>query len=103
VTKGVFPEGVSAPVQYGDRITAIVVYLSTFQLVPLDRLATLMADLFSVTLSRATIEKMSRRAGERLLGFVAAVRRLILLAPVKHPRLRRGRLSTRPDFASSKR
>jgi transposase len=84
VTKGVFPAGVSAPVQYGDRITAIVVYLSAFQLVPLDRLATLMADLFSVTLSRASIEKMSRRAGERLLGFAAAVRQLILLAPVKH-------------------
>jgi transposase len=31
VTKGAFPEAVSAPVQYGDRITAIVVYLSAFQ------------------------------------------------------------------------
>jgi transposase len=84
VTKGRFPEAVSAPVQYGDRITAIVVYLSAFQFVPLDRLATLMSDLFNVSLSRATIEKMSRRAGERLLGFAEAVRQLILLAPVKH-------------------
>jgi transposase len=84
VTKGAFPEAVSAPVQYGDRITAIVVYLSAFQFVPLDRLATLMADLFNVSLSRATIEKMSRRAGERLLGFAEAVRQLILIAPVKH-------------------
>jgi transposase len=43
-----------------------------------------MADLFSVNLSRATIETMSRRAGERLLNFADAVRQLILLAPVKH-------------------
>jgi len=84
VTKGVFPEGVSAPVQYGDRIAAIVVYLSAFQFVPLDRLATLMIDLFGVNLSRATIETMSRRAGERLLGFADAVRQLILVASVKH-------------------
>jgi transposase len=84
VTKGTFPEGVSAPVQYGDRITAIVVYLSAFQFLPLNRLATLMIDLFGVTLSRATIETMSRRAGERLRGFADAVRQLIRLAPVKH-------------------
>lgn len=84
VTKGAFPEGVTAPVQYGDRITAIVVYLSAFQFLPLGRLATLMIDLFGVTLSRATIETMSRRAGERLRGFADAVRQLILVAPVKH-------------------
>jgi transposase len=84
VTKGAFPEGVSAPVQYGDRIAAVVVYLSAFQFLPLDRLATLMSDLFNVSLSRATIETMSRRAGQRLFGFAEAVRQLILLAPVKH-------------------
>ena len=43
-----------------------------------------MIDLFGVNLSRATIETMSRPAGERLLSFADAVRQLILLAPVKH-------------------
>jgi transposase len=43
-----------------------------------------MSDLFDVNLARASIETMSRRAGERLLGFAEAVRQLILLAPVKH-------------------
>ncbi len=84
VTKGAFPEGVSVPVQYGARITAIVVYLSVFQFVPLDRLKTLMVDLFGVTLSRASIEAMTRRTSERLLGFSDAVRQLILVAPIKH-------------------
>jgi transposase len=84
VTTGKHPDGVSAPVQYGERIAAVVVYLATFQFVPEDRLATLMLDLFGVTLSRATIGQMSRRAGQRLMGFAAAVRQLILSAPVKH-------------------
>jgi transposase len=83
-TKAAFPEAVRAPVQYGERITAIVVYLSAFQFVPLARLAGLMADLFGVSLSRASIEQMSRRAGKRLVGFAEAVRELILQAPVKH-------------------
>jgi transposase len=84
VTKASFPEAVSAPVQYGARISAIVVYLSAFQFIPLDRLASLMLDLFGVTLSRASIETMSRRAGTRLRDFAEAVRQLILAAPVKH-------------------
>ena len=83
-TTGTFPEAVRAPVQYGGRITAVVVYLATFQFVPVDRLATLMADLFGVNLSRATIEQMSRRTGMRVAGFADAVRQLILSAPVKH-------------------
>jgi transposase len=84
LTTGTFPQSVSAPVQYGERIAAYVIYLATFQFVPEDRLATLMLDLFGVTLSRATIGQMSRRAGRRLLGFADAVRQLILTAPVKH-------------------
>jgi len=84
VTTGKHPDGVSAPVRYGERIAACVVYLATFQFVPEDRLATLMLDLVGVTLSRATIGQMTRRAGQRLLGFATAVHQLILSAPVKH-------------------
>jgi transposase len=84
VTTGTFPKAVTGPVQYGERIAAYVVYLATFQFVPEDRLATLMKDMFGVILSRATIGQMSRRAGQRLLGFADAVHQLILVAPVKH-------------------
>jgi transposase len=84
LTTGKHPAGIVAPVQYGERIAAVVVYLATFQFVPEDRLATLMFDLFGVILSRATIGQMSRRAGQRLRGFADAVRQLILSAPVKH-------------------
>jgi transposase len=83
-TTGMFPKAVTAPVQYGERIAAYVVYLATFQFVPEDRLATLMQDLFGVILSRATIGQMSRRTGQRLLDFAEAVHQLILVAPVKH-------------------
>ncbi|MGH7071818.1 MAG: IS66 family transposase [Acetobacteraceae bacterium] len=83
-TRAAFPAAVSAPAQYGARIAAFVVYLMNYQFVPEDRLATLMADLFAVTLSRATIGQMSRRAAEQLAGFAEAVREQIVSAPVKH-------------------
>jgi len=70
--------------QYGPRIAAFVVYLMSYQFVPEDRLATLMADLFDVVLSRATIGGMCTRAAERLTGFAGAVRALVASAPVKH-------------------
>ena len=83
-TRAAFPEAVSAPVQYGARMAAFVVYLLNYQFVPEDRLATLMADLFAVSLSRATIAQMSARAAERLRGFADTVRDLVVSAPVKH-------------------
>jgi transposase len=83
-TRATFPDVVSAPVQYGARIAAFVVYLTNYQFVPEDRLASLMADLFGVSLSRATIGQMSRRAAEHLQGFAEVVREGIVGAPVKH-------------------
>jgi len=79
-----FPDGVKAPVQYGPRITAFVIYLLHYQLLPEDRLAELMADLFGVKLVAATIARMSRACAARLHDFVAAVRDLVAGAPVKH-------------------
>ena len=74
----------SAPVQYGPRISAFVLYLLHDQLLPEKRLARLMADLFGVTLAAATIARISRECATRYAGFVDAVRALIAAAAVKH-------------------
>ncbi|WP_345781150.1 hypothetical protein [Metallibacterium sp.] len=58
-TRAAFPAGVTAPVQYGARIAAFVVYLLHYQLLPEKRLAALMADLFGVKLVGATIARIS--------------------------------------------
>jgi transposase len=83
-TRGRFPDGVNAPVQYGIRIQSFVIYLLHHQLLPEDRLAELMADLFGVKLAAATIARMSRTCAERLRGFTEAVRDVVAGAPVKH-------------------
>ncbi len=83
-TRADFPEGVNAPVQYGARITAIVLYLLHFQLLPEQRLAEAMADLFGIHLATATIAAMSRACSARFCGFIAALMALIAVAPVKH-------------------
>ena len=83
-TRALFPDGVNAPVQYGARIAAFVIYLLHYQLLPEDRLAALMADLFGVKVAAATIARMSRTCAERLQDFAKTVRDLVAGAPVKH-------------------
>ena len=83
-TRASFPDEVKAPVQYGSRIAAVVIYLLHYQLLPEDRLAELMADLFGIRLVAATIARMSRTCAARLQDFVTAVRDLVAGAPVKH-------------------
>ena len=83
-TRAAFPEGVTAPVQYGARISAVVVYLLHFQFLPEKRLALLMADLLGVSLTTATIASMSRACAMRLAGVAAVVRDHLAAAPVKH-------------------
>ena len=83
-TRAAFPEGVVAPVQYGARIAAFVVYLLHWQFLPEKRLARLMAELFGVSLTTATIASMSQGCASRFQGFAAAVRDQVAAAPVKH-------------------
>jgi transposase len=83
-THALFPDGVNAPVQYGARITAFVIYLLQYQLLPEDRLVELMVDLFGVKLAAATMARMSRTCAERLSGFAETVRDLVAGAAVKH-------------------
>lgn len=83
-TRAAFPQGVSAPVQYGERISAFVLYLLHYQLLPEQRLAALMADLFGVKLVTATIARISQDCAHRFRDVADAVRDHVASAPVKH-------------------
>jgi transposase len=83
-TRAAFPDGVTAPVQYGPRIAAFVVYLLQYQLIPEDRLVELMADLFGIKLAAATIARMSALCAQRFHGVVTVICQAVKTAAVKH-------------------
>ena len=56
---GTAPEGVSAPVQYGPRITAIVLYLYVGQFLSKKRTAQALAELFGTPVCEATVASMT--------------------------------------------
>ena len=49
-TKAAFPDGVVSPTQYGERIKAAAIYLNVQQLLPEDRTAQALSDLFGAPL-----------------------------------------------------
>lgn len=63
--KAEFPEAVQAPVQYGDRIQALVIYLHVYQLLPCERLSELCKDVFNCPMSPGTVANFLKKAGAR--------------------------------------
>lgn len=83
-TSGAGPDGVDAPVQYGPRISAIIVFLYVGQFLSKRRTAQALAELFGTPLSEGTVAAMTGRAADGLGKFTALVRDRIAAAEVAH-------------------
>jgi transposase len=81
---GEFPEGVNAPVQYGPGLKAAAVHLTQHHMLPMQRTADLMGDLFDLPVSDATVLAAVDEAGERLESTVTAIGQAISAAPIAH-------------------
>jgi transposase len=81
-TRAGAPHGVDAPVQYGPRITAIIVYLYVGQFLSKKRTAQALAELFSTPLSGGTVAAAARRAAAGLGEFLDLVRNRLVDAEV---------------------
>jgi transposase len=68
-----YPMDVSAPVQYGKSVRAIVNYFSKYQLIPSDRLREMMDDLFDTAVSEGSIDNFSSYAQNSLGNFKSKI------------------------------
>jgi transposase len=76
-TKAAAPGGADAPVQYGPRIAAIIIYLYIGQFLSKKRTAQALAELFGVPLSSGTVAAVTGRAVGRLDGFLEHARQQV--------------------------
>ena len=81
-TCGTAPQGVTAPVQYGPRITAIILYLYVGQFLSKQRTAAALAELFGTPVCEGTVSAMTRRATDGLDDFLNQVAKRITEAEV---------------------
>jgi transposase len=84
LNKAAFPEGVNAPVQYGDGVKAAAVYVKNYQFLPYRRGCELLADLLGCSLSEGTLANILAKCGELTEGPVAEIKEIIKQAPVVH-------------------
>ena len=84
-TKAAFPEGVTSPVQYGARVRATAVYLNVQQLIPEDRVAQAMNDLFGAgLLCPASLVAWGERMADQLAPLAAQIEALVAGSRVRH-------------------
>jgi len=82
ICRGAFPEGVSAPVQYGPAALAAVVHLTHHHMMPVQRTTALMGDFFGLPMAEATVLAASDEARIRLQPTVDSIGRAIQAAEV---------------------
>ena len=78
----VAPAGLEPGSPFGQSIAALVIYLHYAHAIGMERLATLMDEIFSLTLSEGAISNMLARAREPLLVAAATIRATVLASPV---------------------
>ena len=76
-TAGTFPAGVAQPVQYGDRLKAVGVYLHAYQLLPYARTQELLEDLFGAAPAEGTLQAAEAACSAALAAPEAAIARAL--------------------------
>jgi transposase len=83
-TKGAFPQGVEAPVQYGLGVASTIVYLNQEQLLPMERTCMTMAELFGCPIGEGTLENAVAECHAQLAEPEAAIKRGVQAARLAH-------------------
>ena len=76
------PAGLERGSPFGQSIAALVVYLHYAHAIGMERLATLMDELFSLSISEGAISNILARAREPLLVATVAIEKAVLASPV---------------------
>jgi transposase len=79
-----FPATISQPVQYGDNLQALMVYLSNYQLVPLARTTEIIKNLTGKNISQGTIVNANKRLYDSLEKFEKDIKEKLKQAEVLH-------------------
>lgn len=84
MSKGVFPENVRGPVQYGERIQALTAYFAHQHFIPVDRVCQIFEDVFGVDISPGTCSNVDERLFQQLESFEISLKTYLLAARVLH-------------------
>lgn len=79
--KGQYPENIRAPMQIGQKMRSLLVYLNVGQLIPYDRLTQLCKDLLNFPLCKRTIENSLEKANQKALPLYGNIMKILKSSP----------------------
>ena len=84
LNRGIFPEHVRGPVQYGERVQALTAYFAHQHFIPVDRVCQIFEDVFNITISPGTCSNIDERLFKQLESFESSLKTYLLAAQVLH-------------------
>jgi transposase len=84
IIRASFPENIKGPVQYGDRVRALIAYFSHEHFIPVDRICEVFKDIFGISLSPGTCANVDERLFANLEVFEAGLKTYLLATHVLH-------------------
>ena len=84
INRAVFPDAVRGPVQYGDRVQALVAYFAHQHFIPVDRVCQIFEDIFHIDISSGTCSSVDERLYQKLESFESSLKAYLLAARVLH-------------------
>jgi transposase len=84
IVRASFPENIKGPVQYGDRIRALIAYFSHEHFIPVDQVCEIFEDIFGVPLSPGTCANVDKQLFANLEVFEVGLKAHLLATRVLH-------------------
>jgi len=82
--QGEFPSDITATVQYGGNLNALVVALNTVGMVSVNRTHEILGSVFSIPLSTGTISSMVKKCAQNVKNTVDTIRQKVIVSAVGH-------------------
>lgn len=79
-----FPENVNSPVQYGNSVKGLAVYLSNYQMIPFERMRDLFCHQIGLPISTGTLANFNNEAAQKLASFEDAAKSALIESSVLH-------------------
>jgi transposase len=84
LNRGIFPEDVRGPVQYGERVQALIAYFGHQHFVPVDRVCQILEDIFGVCVSPGTCSNVDQKLYRNLEPFEVSLKLYLIASQVLH-------------------
>lgn len=84
LNRGIFPDDVKGPTQYGERVQALIAYFAHQHFIPVDRVCQIFEDLFGINISAGTCANIDGKLFQNLETFEAGLKLYLIAARVLH-------------------